>query len=61
MKSQNAISSWGGRREFPNLLTEYGVAMLASIINIDTDIEVNRKEKLQNMQRITIFSLILIL
>lgn len=28
LKSQNATSSWGGRRTLPNAFTEQGVAML---------------------------------
>ena len=41
LKSQNATSSWGGRRKSPNAFTEQGVAMLSSILNSDTAIEVN--------------------
>ncbi|MGG9960227.1 ORF6N domain-containing protein [Ferruginibacter sp. SUN106] len=41
LKSQNAISSWGGRRKLPNAFTEQGVAMLSSILNSDIAIEVN--------------------
>jgi len=41
LKSQNATSSWGGRRTLPNAFTEQGVAMLSSILNSDTAIEVN--------------------
>lgn len=41
LKSQNATSSWGGRRSLPNAFTEQGVAMLSSILNSDTAIEVN--------------------
>lgn len=41
LKSQNATSSWGGRRKLPNVFTEQGVAMLSSILNSDTAIEVN--------------------
>lgn len=41
LKSQNATSSWGGRRKLPNAFTEQGVAMLSSILNSDTAIEVN--------------------
>jgi hypothetical protein len=39
--SQNAISSWGGRRKFPFAFTEQGVAMLSSVLNSETAIEVN--------------------
>ena len=41
LKSQNATSSWGGRRTLPNAFTEQGVAMLSSILNSDVAIEVN--------------------
>ena len=41
LKSQNATSSWGGRRNLPNAFTEQGVAMLSSILNSDIAIEVN--------------------
>lgn len=50
LKSQLAISSlpgdkptWGGRRKLPHAFTEQGVAMLSSILNSDTAIEVNIK------------------
>src|SRR5262249_31446410 len=39
LKSQNATSSWGGRRTLPNAFTEQGVAMLSSILNSDVAIE----------------------
>ncbi|HRN92642.1 MAG TPA: ORF6N domain-containing protein [Ferruginibacter sp.] len=41
LMSQNATSSWGGRRKLPNAFTEQGVAMLSSVLNSDTAIEVN--------------------
>ena len=41
LKSQNATSSWGGRRKLPNAFTEQGVAMLSSILNSEIAIEVN--------------------
>jgi hypothetical protein len=41
LKSQNATSSWGGRRKLPNAFTEQGIAMLSSILNSDIAIEVN--------------------
>ena len=41
LKSQNATSSWGGRRKLPNAFTELGVAMLSSALNSDKAIEVN--------------------
>lgn len=43
LKSQFATSSWGGRRKLPYAFTEQGVAMLSSILNSDTAIEVNIK------------------
>jgi len=41
LMSQNATSSWGGRRKLPSAFTEQGVAMLSSILNSDVAIEVN--------------------
>ena len=41
LRSQNATSSWGGNRRIPNVFTEQGVAMLSSILNTETAIEVN--------------------
>ncbi|MEO6671043.1 MAG: ORF6N domain-containing protein [Ferruginibacter sp.] len=41
LMSQNATSSWGGRRKLPFAFTEQGVAMLSSILNSDIAIEVN--------------------
>jgi len=41
LMSQNAISSWGGRRTLPYAFTEQGIAMLSSVLNSDTAIEVN--------------------
>lgn len=41
LKSHFATSSWGGRRKLPYAFTEQGVAMLSSILNSDTAIEVN--------------------
>lgn len=41
LKSQIAISSWGGRRKLPLAFTEQGVTMLSSVLNSDTAIEVN--------------------
>ena len=43
LKSQNATSSWGGRRKLPNAFTEQGVAMLSSVLSSDIAIEVNIK------------------
>ncbi|MBI9037078.1 MAG: ORF6N domain-containing protein [Bacteroidales bacterium] len=39
--SQNAISSWGGRRKLPNMFTEQGVASLSGILTSEVAIEVN--------------------
>ena len=33
LKSQNATSSWGGRRKLPSAFTEHGVLMLSSVLN----------------------------
>ena len=41
LKSQFATSRWGGTRKSPNVFTELGVAMLSSILNSDTAIEIN--------------------
>jgi hypothetical protein len=41
LRSQNATSSYGGRRYLPYAFTEQGVAMLSSVLNSDTAIEVN--------------------
>jgi hypothetical protein len=41
LKSQNVISSWGGFRKLPLAFTEQGVAMLSSVLNSETAIEVN--------------------
>jgi hypothetical protein len=41
LKSQIATSSWGGARHLPNVFTEHGVVMLASILNSDTAINVS--------------------
>jgi hypothetical protein len=41
LKSQNATSSWGGRRKPPFAFTEHGVLMLTSVLNSDLAIKVN--------------------
>lgn len=41
LRSQIVTSSWGGARYRPNAFTEQGVAMLSSILNSKTAIEVN--------------------
>ena len=41
LKSQFVISSWGGSRKLPTAFTEQGVAMLSSVLNSETAIEVN--------------------
>ncbi|MFA5782975.1 MAG: ORF6N domain-containing protein, partial [Bacteroidales bacterium] len=33
LRSQSVISSWGGRRYYPMVFTEQGVAMLSSVLN----------------------------
>lgn len=39
--SQNGISNWGGVRKRPYAFTELGVAMLSSVLNSKTAIQVN--------------------
>ena len=41
LKSQIVTSSWGGRRKLPLVFTEQGVAMLSSVLNSATAIDVN--------------------
>ena len=41
LKSQNATSSWGGRRKLPYAFTEHGVLMLSSVLNSERSIAVN--------------------
>jgi hypothetical protein len=41
LKSQNATSSWGGRRTLPYVFTEQGVAMLSSVLKSSVAINVN--------------------
>lgn len=41
LKSQNATSSWGGRRTIPYAFTEHGVLMLSSVLNSERAIQVN--------------------
>jgi hypothetical protein len=41
LKSQIVTSSWGGRRKLPYAFTEQGVAMLSSVLNSPTAIDVN--------------------
>ncbi len=41
LKSQFATSSWGGRRNLPNVFTEHGVLMLSSVLNSKQAIQVN--------------------
>ena len=43
LMSQNATSSWGGRRKLPMVFTEQGIAMLSSVLNSDVAIGVNIK------------------
>ncbi|HEY5508865.1 MAG TPA: ORF6N domain-containing protein [Paludibacter sp.] len=39
--SQNVTSSWGGVRKLPYAFTELGVAMLSSVLNSKTAIQIN--------------------
>ncbi len=41
LKSQIATSSWGGARKAPSAFTEQGGAMLSSVLNSETAIQVN--------------------
>ena len=41
LKSQFAISSWGGRRSTPMAFTEQGVAMLSSVLRSPRAVQVN--------------------
>jgi len=41
LKSQFVTSSWGGTRKLPYAFTEQGVAMLSSVLNSETAIQVN--------------------
>jgi hypothetical protein len=41
LKSQNATSSWGGRRTLPFVFTEHGVLMLSSVLNSERAIQMN--------------------
>lgn len=41
LKSQHVTSSWGGRRKLPLVFTEQGVAMLSSVLNSETAIDMN--------------------
>ena len=43
LRTQIATSSWGGSCYMPMAFTEQGVAMLSSILNSKTAIEVNIK------------------
>ncbi len=40
LKSQIATSSWGDNRRPPNAFTEQGIAMLSSVLNSETAIQV---------------------
>jgi hypothetical protein len=39
--SQNATSSWGGRRKLPYVFTEHGVIMLSSVLNSEIATQIN--------------------
>ena len=43
LKSQFATSSWGGSRKNPYAFTRNGIAMLSSVLNSDTAVEVNKR------------------
>ena len=39
LRSQFATSSWGGRRYLPYAFTDYGVAMLSSVLSSDRAVD----------------------
>jgi len=41
LKSQNATSSWGGRRSEPNVFTEHGILMLSSVLSSERAVQMN--------------------
>src|SRR5688572_27376038 len=41
LMSQNATSSWGGRRKLPYAFTELGIAMLSSVLKSQKAIQAN--------------------
>ena len=41
LRSQNATSRWGGRRNMPFVFTELGVSMLSSVLSTERAIKVN--------------------
>jgi len=41
LRSQNATSSWGGRRKLPFAFTEHGITALSGILKSDSAIQVN--------------------
>ncbi len=41
LKSQNVMSSWGGRRTLPYAFTEHGAIMAASVLNSDRAVEMS--------------------
>jgi phage regulator Rha-like protein len=41
LKSQNATSSWGGRRKLPYAFTEHGILMLANVLKSERAIKVS--------------------
>lgn len=41
LRSQNATSSWGGRRGFSYAFTEHGILMLSSVLKSDRAVLVN--------------------
>ena len=41
LMSQNATSSWGGRRKMPMVFTSLGISMLSSVLTSDVAIQAN--------------------
>ncbi len=57
LRSQFVTASWGGRRNEPNVFTEYGVLMLSSVLNSKRAIQVNiRIMRIFNQLRTAIMS-----
>lgn len=53
LMSQNAISSWGGRRKLPHVFTEQGVAAVSAVLKSDkaAEVSINIMRAFVNMRR----------
>lgn len=56
LKSQNAISSWGGTRKLPHAFSEQGVYMLATVLKskIATDVTINIMRTFTKMRELAL-------